>query len=227
MIKISPSIMCADFRRLGEQVQELEAAGADMLHLDVMDGHFAANFALSFDLIASIRDVTTLPFDVHLVISEPERYIATAAQAGADYISFHPEACPHVHRVVGLIKEQGCKAGLALCPATPLSFLDTILPELDMVTLMSVDVGFAGQRFVRPVLKKIRALRDRVNALGLATEIEVDGQVNAHTITSVVQAGASVLVVGTSGLFAVPEGIAQGMIAIRRQVQEALEGEVR
>lgn len=214
--------MCADFKRLGDQIRELDAAGADMLHLDIMDGHFVPNFALSFDLIAAIRDLTLLPFDVHLMVSDPERFVKAAAKAGAGFISFHPEACPHVYRVVAYIKDQECMAGIALSPATPLSFLDTILPELDMVTLMTVDAGFAGQSFIEPVLGKIRALRQRLDESGLTTDIQADGSINMQTITQVVQAGASVLVVGTSGLFSVPGGIAQTMAAIRQQAERAI-----
>jgi ribulose-phosphate 3-epimerase len=221
-IKISPSMMCADLTRLGEEVRALEAAGADMLHWDIMDGQFAHNFALSPMIVAGCRPVTTLPFDVHLGILDPAGFIDEVADAGADIISLQLETTPHLHRAVQRIHARGKKAGVVVNPVTPLCFLETILSEIQMVTLMTVDFGFAGQSFVWPVLDKVRALRRMVHERGLPIDIQVDGQINAPTIGPAVAAGANVLVVGTSGLFTVPGGFAHAMQQIRARAAQAL-----
>lgn len=221
-IKISPSMMCADLTRLGEQVHELSEAGADLLHWDIIDGHFAHNFGLNPDIIAACRPLTRIPFDVHLMANDPAAYIDEVAAAGADMITLQLEPTVHIHRAIAHIHRLGKMAGVALNPMTPLSFLETILPELDMITLMTVDAGFAGQTFVSGVLPKLHTLRQKVGELGLNVDIQVDGQIKAATIQQVVWAGANVLVVGTSGLFAVPGTLQHTIQAIRATAREAI-----
>jgi len=222
-VKISPSMMCADLSRLGQQIKELEEAGVDMFHWDIMDGLYVHNFALSPAIIAACRPYSQLPFDVHLGISDPAGFITEAAEAGADIISLQLETTPHLHRAVRRIHALGKKAGVVVGPTTPLTFLETILDELDMVTLMTVDVGFAGQSFIWPVLDKVCTLRRWVQERGLSLDIQVDGQINASTIASAVIAGANVLVVGTSGLFAAMENLKEAVKGIRRRITEAQE----
>jgi ribulose-phosphate 3-epimerase len=222
-IKISPSLVCADLSRLGQQIEELEEAGVDMFHWDVMDGLYVHNFALSPAIIAACRPYSRLPFDVHLGISDPAGFITEVAEAGADVISLQLETTPHLHRAVYRIHALGKRAGVVMGPATPLAFLETILAELDMVTLMTVDVGFAGQSFIWPVLDKVRVLRRWVQERGLSLDIQVDGQINAPTIGSAVTAGANVLVVGRSGLFTVADNLREAVKGIRRRISEAQE----
>lgn len=161
MVKIAPSILSADFSRLGEEIADVERAGADWIHVDVMDGHFVPNLTIGPLIVEAIRPWTRLPLDVHLMIEEPDQYIPSFARAGADWISVHQEACPHLHRTIHLIKEQGVKAGVVLNPATPVEVLQPILPDLDLVLLMTVNPGFGGQAFIPGVLDKIRRVRDR------------------------------------------------------------------
>ena len=202
-VRISPSVLSADFGRLAQQVAEVTAAGADYIHVDVMDGHFVPNLTLGPVVVEAIRRATTLPLDVHLMIEAPERWVAAYAAAGADLIHVHAEACVHLHRVIEQIRELGKRPVVALNPATPLSVLDHVLPDLSMVLLMSVNPGFGGQRFIRAVLPKIAALRQRIDALGLQVDIEVDGGVKADNAAEVRAAGADVLVSG-SGIFSGP-----------------------
>ncbi|MFB0546989.1 MAG: ribulose-phosphate 3-epimerase [Anaerolineae bacterium] len=223
MIKISPSIMCADFKNLGATIRELDAAGADLYHFDIMDGHFVPNFTMGPAVIESLRDVTDHPFETHLMIEYAERYIDDMAAAGSDIITVHVEACVSLHRTVYKIKKAGCQAAVAVNPSTPLHSLEYILPELSIVVLMTVDPGFVGQPFTHTVLSKIRALRQIIEEQGLSIDIQVDGSINKRTIPSVVQAGANVLVVGTSGLFGVEGGFRSTIKAIREQAQRALE----
>jgi ribulose-phosphate 3-epimerase len=198
MIKIAPSILSADFAKLKDEIQEVEQAGADWLHIDVMDGHFVPNITLGPLIVEAIRPHTALPLDVHLMIEQPDRYIAEFAKAGADYISVHQEACVHLHRTIHLIKDQGVKAGVVINPATPASMIEPILPEVDLVLLMTVNPGFGGQKFIDNVLPKIAQVRQWVEEKGLQVEIEVDGGVNQETARQVVQAGANVLVAGSA-----------------------------
>ncbi len=198
MIKISPSILSADFSRLGEDVQAVDRAGADYIHIDVMDGHFVPNITIGPLVVEALRKVTDKPLDVHLMIENPDLYIADFAKAGADIITVHQEAVPHLHRTVQLIKSLGKKAGVSLNPATPVETLDIILDELDLVLIMSVNPGFGGQSFIPSALDKIRALRQRITARGLSTELEVDGGVKIDNIREVVAAGADVLVAGSA-----------------------------
>lgn len=196
--KLAPSILTADFTRLGEQIREAEAAGVDWIHLDIMDGNFVPNITFGPVLVQAVRQVTKLPLDVHLMIAQPERYLADFAQAGADWLTVHVETCPHLHRTIQQIKEVGCKAGVTLNPATPLSSLEEILPEVDLVLVMSVNPGFGGQKYIPSSTAKIARLRAMLEAIGSHAEIEVDGGINTATIAEVVGAGATVLVIGSA-----------------------------
>src|SRR5512137_1180071 len=190
MKKIAPSILSADFARLGEEVQAVTAAGADYIHVDVMDGHFVPNITIGPPVVAALRRVTDLPLDVHLMISEPDRYVPDFARAGADIIVVHAEATPHLHRTVQLIKSLGKRAGDSLNPPTPLHYLDYVLEELDLVLLMTVNPGFGGQSFIDACLPKIQALRGILDKRGLEAELEVDGGVKPANIDRISHAGA-------------------------------------
>jgi ribulose-phosphate 3-epimerase len=200
MIYIAPSILSADFAKLGEEIKEVEQGGADLLHVDVMDGKFVPNITIGPLIVSAIRPHTSLPLDVHLMIDQPEHYIKEFAKAGADRIIVHPEATIHLHRTLSLIREYGVKAGVALNPTTALSVLDYILDEaLDLVLIMTINPGFGGQTLIPSTIAKIRTLRDKANALGLKDLlIEVDGGINADTAPAVIAAGANVLVAGTA-----------------------------
>ena len=198
-IKIAPSILSADFSRLGDEIKAAEAAGADIIHVDVMDGHFVPNITIGPLIVEAARRSTKLPLDVHLMITNPELYIADFARAGADYLAVHVETAYHLHRLVQSIREhKGVKAAVALNPATPLSVLDHILPDLDMVVIMSVNPGFGGQSFIPAAMDKIRQLRKRIDDLGLSIEIEVDGGVKPENAAEVIRAGADILVAGSA-----------------------------
>ncbi len=195
---MAPSILSADFSRLGEEIRAVEKGGADVIHVDVMDGHFVPNITIGPPVVASVRKITDLPLDVHLMIADADNYIDDFAKAGADWITVHVEACPHLHRTIGRIKELGKKAGVVLNPATPLGSLDEILPDLDLVMLMSVNPGFGGQSFIRSSINKIRTLRKTIEERGLDTGIEVDGGVSPVTIADVAGAGANIFVAGSA-----------------------------
>ncbi|TCZ79421.1 ribulose-phosphate 3-epimerase [Paenibacillus albiflavus] len=199
MLKIAPSILSADFARLGEEIKEVDQHGADLIHVDVMDGKFAPNITIGPLIVDAIRPHTKLPLDVHLMIEQPERYIADFAKAGADIITVHQEACVHLHRTLHLIKEHGVKAGVALNPATPLETLQHVLEDIEMVLIMTVNPGFGGQQFIPGMLSKISSLREQLNSFGYQhIDIEVDGGINAHTAKLVAEAGANVLVAGSA-----------------------------
>jgi ribulose-phosphate 3-epimerase len=195
---IAPSILSADFSRLGEEIKAVEKGGADIIHVDVMDGHFVPNITIGPPVVASVRKITDLPLDVHLMISDADSYIDSFAQAGADWITVHVEACPHLHRTIGRIKELGKKAGAVLNPATPLISLDEILADIDLVMLMSVNPGFGGQSFIRSSLKKIEKLRKMIKERGLEVGIEIDGGVSPATIGDIAAAGANIFVAGSA-----------------------------
>lgn len=214
--KFAPSILTADFTRLGEQIREAEAAGVDWIHLDIMDGNFVPNITFGPVLVQAVRQVTKLPLDVHLMIAQPERYLADFAQAGANGLTVHVETCPHLHSTVQQIKELGCKAGVTLNPATSLSTLEEILPEVDLVLVMSVNPGFGGQKYIPSSTSKIARLRAMLDAIGSPAELEVDGGINAATIAEVVKAGALVLVIG-SAIFNSKAPIAENVQQLRER----------
>jgi ribulose-phosphate 3-epimerase len=195
---LAPSLLSADFARLGDEIAAVAAGGARVLHLDVMDGHFVPNLTIGPPVVASLRRVTDLPFDVHLMIEEPDRYIERFVAAGADMISVHQEAVPHLHRTVSLIRSLGAAAGVAINPATPLGVLEEILPDLDYVLLMSVNPGFGGQRFIASTVAKVAALRRDIAARGAAARIEVDGGVGEETLPPLLAAGAELFVAGAA-----------------------------
>lgn len=195
---LAPSILSADFASLGEDVKKAERSGAQYLHIDVMDGAFVPSLSLGFPVIKSIRRVTNLVFDVHLMICDPDRYIGEFAAAGADMITVHAEACPHLNRTIASIKKNGCKAGVALNPATPLTGLSYILDELDMVLLMTVNPGFGGQKYIESCTRKIRGLKRMISERGLEIDIEVDGGIKLDNVQKVLEAGANVIVAGSA-----------------------------
>lgn len=196
--KLSPSILAADFTKLGEQLGQLEKAGADMVHIDVMDGDFVPSISFGMPLIRSIRKATKLPFDVHLMVTEPGRYIEEFAACGADMLTVHVEACRHIDRVIHQIHEAGMKAGVALNPGTSLSTLDYIIHKVDMILIMTVNPGFGGQDYIDSCTDKIKTLRSRLDALGLYTDIQVDGGIRKDNVHVVLDAGANVIVSGTA-----------------------------
>ena len=209
-VKIAPSILSADFARLGEQVAEVTTAGAHYIHIDVMDGHFVPPITIGAPVVEAIRPWTNLPLDVHLMVERPESQLEQFAGAGADIITVHAEVCPDLHKVVESIKGLGVRAGVSINPATPLAMVDDILPALDLVLLMTVNPGFAGQAFIEEVLDKIARLRQILDERGLSCELEVDGGVTAQTAPRAVGAGARVLVAG-SAIFNRRESVKEAM----------------
>lgn len=198
MVKIAPSILSADFSKLGSEIIEVEKGGADYIHVDVMDGHFVPNITIGPLIVEAIRPVTKLPLDVHLMIENPDHYIEAFAKAGADYITVHVEACRHLHRTIQLIKSFGVKAGVVLNPATPVESIQHIIGDIHMVLLMSVNPGFGGQKFIPETLPKIRKVKKMAMQKGLDIEIEIDGGVNPETAKQCKEAGATVLVAGSA-----------------------------
>lgn len=195
---IAPSILSADFSVLGEEIAAVEAAGADWIHIDVMDGHFVPNITMGPGVVKSLRKMTVLPFDVHLMIENPEQYIQPFAEAGSDRITVHMEASIHLHRTVSQIKELGLKAGVSLNPATPLSFVESILTDIDLLLIMTVNPGFGGQQFIKTMLPKIRQARELIDRFAPAVLLEVDGGVTLTNLPAILKAGADVLVAGAS-----------------------------
>ncbi len=196
--KVAPSLLAADFTRLGSQVQEVREAGAEYIHLDVMDGAFVPSISFGMPVLKSLRKASDIVFDVHMMVEEPGRYVEDIKKSGADIITVHAEACTHLDRVVNQIKETGCRAGVALNPATPVSVLDCILDQLDMVLIMTVNPGFGGQKFIPYTLNKVRVLRQTVKERGLKTDIQVDGGVSIANVREILEAGANIFVAGSA-----------------------------
>ncbi len=218
MIKIAPSILAADFAALGAAVQAAEAAGADYIHVDVMDGHFVPNITIGPMVVAALHRATTLPLDVHLMIEQPERYLDDFARAGASIITVHVETCPHLHRTLQSVRELGARPGVTLNPATSLETLREALPYVEQVLVMTVNPGFGGQSFIPTMTAKVARLAGMIREAGLTIDIEVDGGIDVHTAPAIVAAGARVLVAGTA-VFGHPGGVAAGIAALRQAVQ--------
>ena len=221
MIKIAPSILAADFSKLAEEVKEVEAAGAELIHIDVMDGHFVPNITMGAIAVEALRPVTTLPLDVHLMIENPDAYIEQFAKAGADYITVHVEACRHLHRTLQLIRSTGVKSGVVLNPHTPVESILHVLDEVDLVLFMTVNPGFGGQKFIHSVLPKVKQLSTIIKEKNLSIEIEIDGGVDEHTIIPCVEAGATILVAG-SAIFG-KENRAEALQTIKAAGEGALQ----
>lgn len=198
MIKIAPSILAANFSKLADEVKEVEAAGAKLIHIDVMDGHFVPNITMGPIVVEALRPVTDLPLDVHLMIENPDQYIEDFAKAGADYITVHVEACRHLHRTIQLIRSHGVKPGVVLNPHTPIETIQHILEDIDMVLFMTVNPGFGGQKFIHSVVPKIEQLSTIIKEKGLNVEIEIDGGINVETIIPCAKAGATIFVAGSA-----------------------------
>jgi ribulose-phosphate 3-epimerase len=197
-MKIAPSILSANFAELGKEIKDVENGGADYIHIDVMDGHFVPNITMGPMVVKAIRPLTNLPLDVHLMIAHPDKYIEAFSEAGADYITVHVEAAPHLHRTIQLIKNKGVKAGVVLNPATPADWVKPILSDIDMVLLMTVNPGFGGQSFISSVVPKIRQIRSWAEEMNPSLEIEVDGGINPETAAICAEAGADVFVAGSA-----------------------------
>ncbi len=214
-VRVAPSILASDFARLGEELRAIEQAGADYVHVDVMDGHFVPNLTIGPEVVRALRPHSKLPFDVHLMISPVDPYVPAFAEAGADIITVHPEAGAHLHRTLQLIKSLGKKAGAALNPGTPVEVLDPVLTELDLVLVMSVNPGFGGQTFITGALDKIAALRGRIDGLGRTVDLEVDGGINFETAPQAIAAGADLLVAGTAAFTGGPAAYGENIRRLR------------
>jgi len=219
-VRIAPSILSSDFAHLADEIAAVEQAGADLLHVDVMDGHFVPNLTIGPPIVEAIRKVTSLPLDVHLMITNPDQFVDDFAKAGANYLTVHVETCPHLHRTIQFIKEKGLKAGVTLNPATSLVTVEEILPDVDLLLIMSVNPGFGGQRFISNVLKKIRRARALIDATGRPILLEVDGGVKVDNARVIAAAGADILVAG-SAIFEAPSCDYKSTIARMRAAANA------
>ncbi len=226
MIKIAPSILAADFARLGEQVTQAQDAGADLIHIDIMDGRFVPNITMGPAIVEALATLATIPLDVHLMIVEPDRFVQRFANSGADFITVHVEACAHLHRVLDQISDAGCRPGVALNPHTPASALREVIGMVRIVNVMTVNPGFGGQRFISGMSGKISELRAMVESSGSEIEIEVDGGINAETISIAEDAGATIAIAGT-GVFRHEKGIAAGIEELRRAAALARKNDRR
>lgn len=216
-VKIAPSILAADFARLGSQVAEAEAAGADWIHIDVMDGRFVPNITIGPLVVEAVRRSTRLPLDAHLMIVEPEKYIEAFVAAGADRLTVHTETCPHLHRTLQQIRDAGARPGVVINPATPLSAIEEIVTDVDLILIMSVNPGFGAQKFIEASVGRIARARQLLDRAGSRAEIEVDGGIDIHTTPRVVAAGATVLVAGNA-IFRQPDGVAAAIRALRQAI---------
>lgn len=221
-VKIAPSLLAADFSMLGQQVADAEAGGANLIHIDVMDGRFVPNITMGPLVVRAIRGVTHLTLDVHLMIVEPDRFIKPFADAGADNITVHIEASPHLHRTIQLIHEAGCKAGVAINPHTPASALSEIITDIDLINVMTVNPGFGGQKFIMGMKSKIAEIRAMIGDVHGEVDIEVDGGITQETASHAVQAGANVLISGTS-IFKHPDGVKTGITALKQSIAGELD----
>ena len=220
MVKVSPSILSADFNNLGSEVKAIAQGGGDFIHIDIMDGHFVPNLTIGYGVVKALRKNTELPFDVHLMISDPDKYIPKFIDAGSDIIAVHPETCTHLHRTINYIKDNNVTAAVALNPATPLSTIEHALDDLGMIVIMTVNPGFPAQKFIRGMLPKINQTRELIKERGLNIEIEIDGGINAEIAPEVTQAGANILVAGNAVFNGPKSTVAENIQLIKDAVND-------